>query len=185
MKTLLGALPGLAVVGLLGFGFYRFLVGLLQEFGNLDSEIAKVVAAGSLTVLVSVGTLVLGKILEARAAVRQDLRDKKTGVYEKTIHEVYSILFSEMLGKEKLTEDQAKAVVAELAEILTIWGSDRVLKSFGDFKVKTMESPEAINSLFYIEDLWYAIRKDLGHKNKGLGRGDILRVFVNDIKAHV
>jgi len=30
-----------------------------------------------------------------------------------------------------------------------------------------------------------AIRRDLGHKNSGLKRGDILALFVNDIDKHL
>ena len=35
--------------------------------------------------------------------------------------------------------------------------------------------------MFQTEKIFYAIRHDLGHKNKNLERGDILRLFINDI----
>ena len=39
--------------------------------------------------------------------------------------------------------------------------------------------------LFAYEDLLYAVRRDLGHGNRGLKRGDILALFVNDIEEHL
>jgi hypothetical protein len=39
-------------------------------------------------------------------------------------------------------------------------------------------SPEV---MLAFERLLYSIRRDLGHANKGLGRGDLLRTFINDV----
>ena len=35
------------------------------------------------------------------------------------------------------------------------------------------------------EKLLLAIRKELGHSNKGLQQWDVLKVFVNDIDDHI
>jgi hypothetical protein len=37
--------------------------------------------------------------------------------------------------------------------------------------------------MFLIEDVMFAIRKDLGHGNKRLTQGDVLALFINDIDA--
>jgi hypothetical protein len=39
--------------------------------------------------------------------------------------------------------------------------------------------------MFEIENLLLAIRKDLGHENKGLAPGKVLGLFVNDIHEHI
>jgi hypothetical protein len=33
-------------------------------------------------------------------------------------------------------------------------------------------------------DLMLAVRKDLGYKNNKLNRGDLLRIFINDLEQH-
>jgi hypothetical protein len=39
--------------------------------------------------------------------------------------------------------------------------------------------------VFEMEKLFFATRKDMGHKNAGLRRGDILRIFTPDIEQHL
>jgi hypothetical protein len=34
--------------------------------------------------------------------------------------------------------------------------------------------------IFAFEDLLFEMRKDLGHSNSGLSKGDLLRMFIND-----
>lgn len=38
-----------------------------------------------------------------------------------------------------------------------------------------------LESINLTENLLLAIRKDMGHKNKGLQQGDILSLFINDV----
>ena len=40
-------------------------------------------------------------------------------------------------------------------------------------------------SLFVLENMLFAIRRDLGHKNKNLKQGDLLSLFVTDIDQHL
>jgi hypothetical protein len=42
-----------------------------------------------------------------------------------------------------------------------------------------------LNAMFLYEALIFSIRRDLGHRNKGLVTGDILALFVNDIDQHL
>ena len=44
---------------------------------------------------------------------------------------------------------------------------------------------EPMKLMLLYESLILAIRKDLGHKNKGLVAGDILALFLNDIEEHL
>lgn len=79
--------------------------------------------------------------------------------------------------------------MAEITQELVIWGSDDMLNAFYDFRNKSIEnsyekignSYNPYNTLFAVEDLLLAIRKDLGHKNKKVSRGRILGLFINDL----
>ena len=64
------------------------------------------------------------------------------------------------------------------------YGSNGVIKKWGKLRVSLAENADA-NSLFELEDLMKEIRKDLGHSNRGLAKGDVLRLFVNDIDDHL
>ena len=40
-------------------------------------------------------------------------------------------------------------------------------------------------TLIAIERILYAIRADMGHKNKGLRQGDLLAIFINDVNSYL
>jgi hypothetical protein len=70
-----------------------------------------------------------------------------------------------------------------------VWGSDEVLAGWVKWRrllineAAVKENP--IRSMLLYEELIFAIRRDLGHKNKSLVTGDILALFVNDIDEHL
>jgi hypothetical protein len=130
----------------------------------------------------SVFSLALSKAYETRAAIRNDLRQKKTPVYEDIVHTLlYDVMFSKLLGKEAPSQAELMEFFARITEKLTIWGSDDVLKTYGEFKAKAATVKDPKQNIFMFEDLLLAIRKDLGHRNKEIGRTAILKLFVTDI----
>jgi hypothetical protein len=65
---------------------------------------------------------------------------------------------------------------------MIVWGSDSVLRAFGEFRIASLKQPEGLIQLMAaLEDLMLAIRKDLGYKNAKIVRGDLLRLFINDL----
>jgi hypothetical protein len=59
------------------------------------------------------------------------------------------------------------------------WGSESVLKEYAAFKDKV----KGDGALLEFENLLFAIRNDLGYKNKGLKQGDLVKVFVNNAQV--
>ena len=73
---------------------------------------------------------------------------------------------------------------ADTTKDLVIWGSKDIVAAFGKFrtdiaKLDQVNDPQFV--LITVEDLLLAIRKDLGHKHPSFMRGDILRLYINDI----
>ena len=189
MKKIKAALPlafGLLMVaGSLAL-LYFATVSFFRYLGNLDSDLAVAIVAGGVTAIVSVGSIAVSKAYETRSSVQADLRSKKTPIYEEIVETLYGVMFAKMLGKEEPTEGELLGFFAKTTEQLTIWGSDDLVKAFAEFKLKSAkheENPTA--AVFEFETLLLAIRKDLGHKNKGLERGSLLQLFVTDIGEHL
>ena len=52
---------------------------------------------------------------------------------------------------------------------------------------RTIQDADTVNpeTLFAFERFMLAMRRDLGHRNRGLGRKDVLRLFITDIDTIV
>jgi len=86
--------------------------------------------------------------------------------------------------------DEVVTFLKDFMQKLLLWGSDDLVREFVVFEksaVSAADSEGAANpaSLLALERLMLAMRRDLGHKNKGLAEGDLLRTFINDWDAAI
>ncbi len=164
----------------------------------LDSDIAVAIITAGATVFVSVSSAILAQVSEKEKIIEQQIREKKTPVYEKIIETLFSIIFSVRIQQNQTIKNNPKTpqidFVARLDELtphLTIWSTDDVLRSWIKFRevfTEAGKNPDKYNPqiiMFSLEEFLYAIRKDLGHKNFNLAKGDLLSIFINDIKNYV
>ncbi len=101
--------------------------------------------------------------------------------------EVYSTFFD----IAELFQDGSESPLTESGELppelrkrflrlnrgLIIWASPNVIKAWQRFK---RASEAGANVLFAADDVYQAIRKDLGNSNLGLSRGDLIKLQLKD-----
>lgn len=176
---------GFLLLGLIGWGAYLFIAAVVSSFVSMQSDVAVAVVVAASTIVVTACSLVMSKRLEARAAVRQELRAKKTPTYESIIGMLFKLQFADKIGEKSLTNTELMKFFATATEKLVVWGSDEVVREFRAFRMMSIAGGNPIGVLFQYEKILYAIRKDLGHKNQGFKRGTLLGLWVNDIDHHL
>ena len=175
---------GLIILGLFAWLAYTVVLRVAHWLSDAKSEVAVAIVAAGASVTISILSLMASNIFEARRAIAQELREKKTPVYEEFVRTIYRVLFAEQLGKKQPSKAELAQFFADYTEKLTIWGSDEVIKVWGELRLSASDADGAL-MLFRYEELLLSIRKDLGHRNKGFKRGRLLRLFVNDIDRYL
>lgn len=169
------------------WGAFKLLQLLWEAFSQVNPTIAVGMIAASATIVVSVISVLVAKRLEFRATLAKEHREKKIPFYEGMVKFIFRITFADKLGLEPITEKEMIQQMASFTENLIVWGADEVIDAWFKFRNKSLNNNdgggEAI--MFEIEDLLLAIRRDLGHENKGLTRGKILGLFINDIHQYI
>lgn len=183
--NILRILFSLMILGALGWIAYLVVAFIAQRLTSLKSDLAVAIVAASASVTVSVVSLVISKRFETHASIIQELRIKKTPIYEEFIGTLYRVLFAEQLGDPPMPQADLMRFFASYTEKLTIWGSDGVIKAWRAARMSAVAKVEGANILFVYENLILEIRKDLGHKNQGFKRGTVLGLFVNDIDRYL
>lgn len=135
-----------------------------------------IIAAGS-TIFVSLASVLISKRLEQAAAIRNQQRDKKIPIYEELITFLFKMWRSIKDGTKPPSEAELIDFMFGFTQKLLIWGSDDVVRAF----IKFRQSRDPAHVMLIIEDIWFAIRKDLGHSNKGISKGMLLSLIINDI----
>jgi multidrug transporter EmrE-like cation transporter len=166
-----------------------FLIKFLWEtFSNLHQEVAVAIIAGAATVLVSVFSIILGKYYERKREIDLELREKKIPMYEEFVNYFFRILLTDKINKP-ISQKDILEFYGKFTQKLMVWGSDEVIKKWSNYRRHSVENINddtcSPRSMFLFEDLLFAIRKDMGHKNKDVHKGELLGLFVNDIDKYV
>jgi len=176
-------LSALLALGVLAASAYA----LWTIFSGLQKEVAAALVTGAAAVVVSLGSLLGSRYFESRRDQLQRLREKKAGLYEELMSSVLGRYF---LGAgEQATKDaHLKEYFPRMAPGFITWADDRVIVEWARFREalsnQTFEEGKvALPPLLAFERLLLAIRKDLGHANRGIQTGDVLAVWITDIRT--
>ncbi len=170
---------GLVVAVLVGVGY--ILVESVNIFKGLDSQLKASTIQVVGIIGVAIVTYFANKSIERKRTIEASLREQKRKMYDDYIKFFYKVFHGERIG-DKPTEDEIMKFFADKNPELTTYGSNAVIKKLGEMRLKLSNNPEA---MFVVEDVMVEMRKDLGHSKWGYTKGDILRLFINDIDNYL
>lgn len=184
-QSFLAIAMGIFLIAMMCLGLYWVIRSAYRVLSSMDSDIAVAIIAAAATVLVSVISIIVGKIYEAQTSIQEELRKRKTPVYEEFITFIFRVLLGEKTGSTPTSDEMAK-FLSDYNQKMMVWASDSVLREWSAWRHSleqhnALEEPNFVAGLIQYEKLILAIRKDLGHKNEGIKKFDILRLFINDL----
>jgi hypothetical protein len=88
---------------------------------------------------------------------------------------------------DKIKEDDLAIFFQEFTQKIIIWGDEDVIRKWLAFRLHSINhKPDSDNHIFFVyEDLLLAIRRDIGQSNFKLKKGDMLKLFINDLDEHL
>ena len=147
---------------------------------RLPATVAAPTIIGAGAVIVSVSSIPLTNYFIKVREIERESRRRKAQIYEEFIVFIFKVI-----GPNKPSEEKIQKKFAEFAPKIILWGGSDLLQAWIKVRRIHVPSTEGIDMLLVWEELLLAIRKELGHSNKGLQQWDVLRVFVNDIDDHI
>ena len=156
--------------------FIDFMITVISIMSNYDAVILVALLTGFLSIL----GIIISKFLEYRQKKQLYLYGKKEKAYASFIKMVYKMQECIKKGEDYSDKDMLEDVL-NFSKELTLWGSNKVIRKWIEFRNTDYSNPSDYNNILYnLEDIIIEIRKDMGHKKFGLNKGDILSFFIND-----
>ena len=186
MKKFLNLMLGFALLGGIVWGTGQIGLYLAHKFLELPQSIAIAVIAATVAPIGSVTSLMVGRYFEKKRAVEQEIRAKKTAVYEGLL-DLWTIMFmGDKMGKATSTADGTPnpEFVQKTGEVhrgLVIWSNQEVLRRWSRLRRTLFQKENAAKYIVDLELLMRAIREDIGHSNRKLEPGSIMGLYFNDI----
>lgn len=183
-------LLGLGVIGFVIYGILAFIPML--KAASTDVKVTIISISG--TAIVTVLSVLLSKFYERKAEIRKDQFRDKVLIYQKFITKIIGGL---ILNKAKPTSKEAEikqqqeleTMFREFVQDMMLWGSDESLHAASEWmaalKSQGSDKQKIYENIFLFEKFLLTIRTDLGHSNKKVQKGDLLRLFINDFEESV
>jgi hypothetical protein len=112
--------------------------------------------------------------------IAESHRSAKIEVYNTFFEIVERFQSNVKLGAEFAEEDISDSMKKDFARLhrgLILWGSPDVIRAWLKFR---MAASGGENILIAVDEMYRAIRKDLGNSNFGLRVGDLLKITLSD-----
>lgn len=158
---------------------------IAQVTSNLDAVIIVALITGGVSIAGVVVSSIVSKILEYRQETKRYLYEKREEPYSQFVEMVYK-LQQKSKNNDSYTEKEMAEDIQLFSKKLTLWGSNRVIKKWLQFRAKGQSTTAgSTDNLFVLEEIIFEMRKDMGQKKGVLNKGDLLAFFINDIKTYI
>ena len=177
----------LVLTGGLIAGIVWLIRASANTFTHLPSGTATAIVTASATVLVATGSILVTRIFERRSNRERDQQAKRVPVYEEFVKGLLEMMGATKNSNVAQTDTlpfDTDAFFARFTERVIIWGSEKVVREWVSLRRATFNAQseeEKYANLYRLESLFLEIRSDRGLRNKGLERGDLLRLWINDL----
>lgn len=173
-----------------------FVIGkklLLVVFRNLDPQTLAALIATSGTIIVGIVAVIIGQQITKKREIQESHRPHKIKIYEEFMKKLSEMLASQKQGKSKLgqrrndelhqksIDEMGKYFVRFTREII-IWGSPKVIRAYTNFRAMGTLKERSPQILLKADDMFRKFRKDLGNSNRGLSKGELIKLFLTNPK---
>lgn len=156
------------------------IAALLSTLSTIDVAIVVALITGCVSIVTVIGGGIANNYLAYRQRNSEYLREHRAQAYEKLIEIVYKMLMKSK-KKEQYSADEMLSDMNDFNQSLTLWGSSKAIRLWDEWRLATVgKQPSASELLFAMEKVLIQLRRDMG-QGRGLKRGDLLKLFINDV----
>jgi len=175
----IGFLIGIGLIIGAGYLAWIVLARLLMFLESANPSVSAAVVGAMATVLVGVGGALYTQAQIKKREIEEAHRERKVELY-KGFLDMVSKMMAEQNENVSLKPPSPQELVDFMVEFKTnvvLWGSPKVINAQLNFQ-KVSESGG--NVLFAVDELYKAIREDIGLSNKGLDKRQLVKMYLRD-----
>jgi len=177
----------LIIIAAIVYGVFAFFRWLFMGVIGLDAKVSAAIIAACTTVIASVVTVVYTQQKTKSREIDNSHRSEKAKIYKRFMDEVV-VKVLKAKKEDKIDSPEFKKKLEEdffsFTGDIIVWGSPNVILAYTEFRSSGTASENSEGSsrniLLKIDNLFQAMRKDLGNSNWGLNHGDLIKLFLTD-----
>jgi len=170
---------GLLLVAVCLYTSYELVILFIKKLSALNHNISAAIIGAMATIIGGILVVTISQSQARKRAVEESHRSKKVEIYKEFLEIVSRMMASEneQVSIKAPTEKELIKYMVGFKSDLILWGSPKVIKAQLDFEsasVKKMAVIQAANNLYL------AIREDIGLSNRGLTNYELIKMYLKD-----
>lgn len=173
---------GLAILAGVAYLIWSVFGTLFAWIGSQGSEVITTVIAATATIIAALIAVVVSQQWTKKREIAESHRQQKIDLYTPFI----KMVMDQMQRQKNSGSKDAAANLASVDKFfrkfttdLVLWGSPKFVRSYLKFR-KAAKENSTDDLVLAMDDLIRALRKDLGHSDWLLPRGDLIKTFLTD-----
>jgi len=175
LQRIFRILTGLIVISLVVFGIQL----LIPKITELDVKNISVVITTSATLIVGLGAVLISQNRIKKRELAEAHREKKIELYTRFNEMIFKIFAgnNENVTGNKPNEQKLVDFMMKFKRDLMFRASPKVIRAMNNFE-KYSDEPNKI--IRYVDDLYRAMREDIGLSNFGLNSFELMQIILKD-----
>jgi hypothetical protein len=178
-KEKITATLGFIFISGIFYGIWLVISFFINILAAVDPRISAGIIGAMITAFVGLAAMIITQRQIKMREIDESHRTKKVEIYQKFIGTVTSMIAGQngtLTIKSPTEQELADSLFSYKTEIL-LWGSPKVIKAQLEFeRTATLGG----NSLKSVDNLYKAIREDIGLSNAGLNNLEFIKLFLID-----
>lgn len=156
---------------------------VLSWITSQQSEVAPAIIAAAATILAGIGAVIFSQQRTKTREIAETHRPKKVELYTTFVKKVMEVM---QKSKEEGSDDSLiehaglQECFEEFTTDLILWGSPSVIRAYHRFRELSTSGTADTNIVVVMDDVMRTMRKDLGHSDWTLQRGEVIKLFLKD-----
>jgi hypothetical protein len=170
---------GILLLGILGCMAVAVLWVFVISLGKADPKISTAVIGGMFTVFAGLTAVIITQRSTKKREIEEAHREKKVEIYKEFLEKIERMLQSNNPRRkvEPISEEEIMTYLSRFKTSILLWGSPQVLKAYYDFERISGIGEDIFRA---VDNLYRAIREDIGLSNKGLSPLHLVKMYLSD-----
>jgi len=170
---------GLLLVALCLYTSYELIILFIKKLSVLNHNISAAIIGAMATIIGGIVVVTISQSQARKRAIEESHRSKKVEIYKKFLETVSKMMAGENknISIKAPTEKELIKYMVGFKSDLILWGSPRVIKAQLDFESASVKNKSVIQA---VNNLYLAIREDIGLSNRGLTNYELIKMYLKD-----
>jgi len=173
------AFLGFVLIAGILYGLWMAVSFFISSLASADPKISAAIIGAMTTIFVGIAAVIITQRQIKIREIEEAHREKKVEIYQKFLSTVTSLIAGKnnQVTIKAPTEQELIDYLVEFKTEILLWGSPKVIKAQLEFERISGSNGDVFMA---VDNLYKAIREDIGLSNSGLNNLELIKIFLKD-----